>query len=123
MHEVVEVELERPIALDAHDVPEGIDKSGLTVTREAHDLALVAVRGKSQPLRDHRVEEAERMREMNRILHGHLIGDAPAPHRADEVAHPIDGENGSIVEGRHEEGAGQVRAMMLDAMELCARDL
>ena len=118
MDEVVEVELERAVALDADELVHRVQVFRRAVGRKPHDLALVAVLGEAEPLADRRVEDAERVREVDLAGDVELVALARAPHGRDEVARAIDREDRRLVVGRDEEGARHVRAVMLDVVEL-----
>jgi hypothetical protein len=47
-----------------------------------------------------------------------LVAAADAPHDATEVSETVNGDDGGVLEGGCEEGAGQVGAVMLDKVEV-----
>ena len=74
-------------------------------------------------LGDGRVIHSERMRESDGALDVHARAFARAPHGAGEIAEAVGGKQRRLIERRNVERAGQVRAMVLDAMELRAQAL
>src|SRR5205085_1361003 len=117
MPEVFEVEAEAPALVRVYDLAELIQESRLAVRRETHHLALVAVVRKAQELRGRRVEYACGVRILDLAEHLDVIPVTDAPHRRDEVAEAIYGEQGGALEGRDVEGACEVCAVVLDVVE------
>ena len=114
--EVVEVEADL-VAFDADDVADLRGEARLAVGRQAHHLVFVAVLREAEELRERGVEQAQRMRELDAAAHVDVVAAADAPHHAAEVAEPVDGDDRGFVERRGEEGAGQMRAMVLDEVD------
>src|SRR5262249_34185279 len=65
-------------------------------------------------LRQREIQQAQRMRKVHASDGAKVAAPADGPRRADEVAEAIDGAHGRVVERRREEGAGEVRRVMLD---------
>ena len=120
MDEPVQVQLEGAVALEPHDPPQAVEVARPSVRCQPHDLALVAVTREAQPLSNRRVKDAEGVREVDAAGHADAVVATDAPHRADEVAHAIDGQDGCLAERRNKKGAGHVCAMVLDVVELRA---
>ena len=60
----------------------------------------------------------ERMREGNGAAHVDVVALPDAPHHAAEIAEAVDRDDRGLLERRGEEGAGQMRAMVLDEVNL-----
>ncbi len=103
-------------AFSATQLVHRLDVTRLAVRRKAHDLALVAVLRKAEPLRDGRVEDPERVREQDAVEHAEARAAPMRENRAREVAEAVDGEDGGLLERRDEEGAGDVGLMVLDVV-------
>jgi hypothetical protein len=89
VHEVGEIQLEPVARFHANERTEAIDVLGLAVGRETHHLELVAVLGEAEVLRDRRVQEPHRVREFDPVADRDGVGASDAPHRADEIAEPV----------------------------------
>ncbi len=116
--EVVEVQLEPPVVDGVNELPELVDVGRLAVRRQAHHLPLLAVAVKADELRDGRVEEAGRVRELDPVDDLQLPIAPHAAHRRHEVAEAVDRQAGRLLERRDEERAGDVRLVVLDGVEL-----
>ncbi len=114
MHKIVKVELKRAVALHAYQLAHQIEVARLTVGREAHDFAFVAILGKAQPLTHGGVEDAERVRKIDLVLHLELIIRAGAPHGRDEIARAIHREDRRVFEGRDKKRGRHMRPVMFD---------
>ena len=120
VREVVEVQLEEVRRLHelAHLLAVDV---GVAVRGEAHHLALVAVLREAQPLRDGRVEDAERVREEHAVEHVEVVAVAEREHRRGEVAEAVHRQDRGLLERRDEERARDVRLVVLDVVELRAQ--
>jgi hypothetical protein len=112
--EVVEVEPEAAVGLEVDQVVEdGLRVPGLAVGGEAHDLVLARVDLEAGVVGEGRVEQPERVREVQ------LPGDLQAGAAADAdarrapLADPVRGQDGRLLERRGEEGRGGVAQVVL----------
>ena len=113
------VQIEPALApLGANHLPYSIRETRLAIGGETHHFVFVAVLGKAEELRERRVEDAEGVRKQDRALDLDPIALAEAPHDAAEVAETVDRNDGGVFEGRGEERAGQVGAVMLHEMKV-----
>ena len=115
--EVVEVELERAARHQIHQLADLLDARGLPVWREPHHLELVAVVEEPEVLRDGRVEHPERVREVRPVDDVEVAAPPLRERRRDEVAEPVNGRDGGLVERRAEKGAGEVGGVVLDVVD------
>src|SRR5215471_7293110 len=106
-----------------NDATDLIEKPPLAVRRKPHHLVLVAILGESEELRERRVEQAQRMRELDRAPDLNLVAAPDTPHDAAEVAEPVDRNDGGLIKWRCEEGAGQMGAVVFDEMDANAARL
>src|SRR5262249_49594090 len=83
---------------------------------QAHYLEFVAVAMEPEILGYRRVNDAERVREINAIENPQSAIPTKCKRGADEIAEPIEGANGSLLETRNEKRAGKVSRMVLDEM-------
>ena len=120
VEEVLEAEPEE-VAVEADDVAHHVEVARLAVGGEAHDLALVAPRAEAQVLRDRRVGHAQRVRVEHAREDLHVGPAAVGEHRAGEVPEAVDREDRRLLEGRDEERAGEMGAVVLDVVELRAQ--
>lgn len=95
-----------------------LHETRLAVGCEAHHLPLVAVVWESEELGGRRVEDACGVRILDLPEHLYVVPLARPPHRRDEVAEAVYGEERRAVERRDVEGACEVRAVVLDVVEL-----
>ncbi len=102
--------------LQVDQLAELVEVAGLAVGRQAHHLALVAVLGEAEPLGDGGVDDAERVGVEDLALDLDVAVAPAAPHGGHEVAKTVQREHRGLVEGRGEEGAGQVSAVVLDGV-------
>ena len=121
VHEIFQAQAKAERAVGENDAAELVEIGGLAVSGQAHDFEFVAKLPEAEVLRDGRVVHAEGMREGDRALDIHVRACAGAPHGAGKIAEAVGGEQRGLIERRNVESAGEVRAMMLDAMELRAR--
>ena len=119
--EVVQVEPERAVGLQVDQVVENrLCKNRLAVGGQAHDLVFARVDAKPRVVRERRIEQAQRMGEMEFANH---LQAPPAPHGRGggrPFAHAVHGQHRGLVEGGRVEGAGGVRQMMLGEEQLPA---
>ena len=78
---------------------------------------------KAEILRERLIEDAERMREIDSAFDRDFTPRCRAPRRAREIAESVDRDDGRLIERADMEGRGQMRQMMLDAVELRAQGL
>src|SRR5690242_7297800 len=116
MREVLEVQTEA-CAMIRHDATKLFDIRGLAVSGQAHDPVFVAKIPKPKILRERCVKQSQRMGEDDTPLNAHAAASARAPHCSGKIAEAVRREESRTIEGRHKKGAGQMRAMMLHAME------
>ena len=90
---------------------------GLAVGGEAHHLVLVAEAQEAQILGDRRVEEAERVGEMDAVEHLDRVAAPQGHHGGDEVAEAVHRQAHRLVERRAVEGGRHVGEVVLDRME------
>ncbi len=93
-----ELEIDSSAIRRPHHLAHQIEKCRLAIRREAHDLVLIAIFGKSEVLSERGVRESQRIRKSNCAKGFDAIAAANTPHRAGEVAKTIDREQGSLVE-------------------------
>src|SRR6185437_9013678 len=105
------------IVVCIHDVVKLRDKSGLAVSRETHHLILVSIFREAEKLGKRGIENSERMREGDGAFQLDFVSPSDTPHDAAEIPKTIDRDNGSFIEWRAKECAGQMSAMMLDKMK------
>jgi hypothetical protein len=114
MPEVRQVELELSARAEMDERADLPGEARLAVRRQPHHLELVAVIGEAEVLRDRKVEHSQGVWKEDVSVHRDPRSGDTAPRRADEIAEPVDGADGGVVERRHERRARQVRRMMLD---------
>ena len=90
-----------------------VDAGRLAVGRQPHHLELVAVVEEPEVLRDGRVEHPQRVREVDPVEHLDVVPAPDGLRGRDEVAEPVDGSHGGLVERRAEKGAGEVGRVVL----------
>ena len=117
MFEVVQVEL-KAVSRRLDQLAEEVGKFRLAIRGKAHHLVLVAIVGKAQVHGDGGVEEPKRVRVVHPVENIPTCAAAVGCHRADEIAHAVDRENGGLLEGRDEKTSGDVRLVVLDAVKL-----
>ena len=120
MREVIEVQLEE--AAELHQPAHLSEvRRRVAVRRKPHHLSLVAVLRKAEPLRDRRVVDAERVWERHALEHLEVVVAADGEHRRREVAEAVHRQDRRLIERRDEEGARDVRLVVLDVVELRAQ--
>src|SRR5215831_14848980 len=123
--EIVQIELERPIAGALDHLVDRLLEGRLSIRGQPHHLVLALVHRKAQVGGDGGVEHPQRMREVNlaRKLYFHLAV-LPAPssygHRR-PLAHPIGGEERGAFRRRGEKGGRGVRLVMLGKKDFFQR--
>src|SRR5215831_3289614 len=120
VRKVIEPEAE-PVAagaiLETHDVAKEFQLFGLSVGGQPHDFVFVAKFQEAKILRDRAVKESQRMRKRNGPFDFHAAAAAGSPHSAGKITEAVSGEQRGAIERRTKKAAGQVRLVMLDAME------
>ena len=94
--------------------------SGCAVGSEAHHFVLIAEFPEANVLGERGVIHAERMRESDFAERRHARTFAERPHGTGEIAEAVGGKDGGAFERRDEIGAGEMRSVMFDAVELRA---
>ena len=117
MPEVFQVQTKLTVGFGAHQIAELFDVTGLAIRREAHDFPFVAVIREAEKLCGRRVQDSERVRILDLAQHLDRIPFSHAPHGRDKIAKAIQRNQRRPGERRNEEGAGQMRAMMLDVVK------
>ena len=117
--EVATVRRERAVVVQVDEVLEdGVDEAGLAVGGEAHQLVLARVHPEAAVVGEGRVEEAERVREVELADHLDLVAPAHADAGGGPLADPVEGEDRGAVERRRVEGRGGVALVVLGEPEL-----
>ena len=116
MEKVVKVQTELAAVLSSHDLPELIHESRLSIRRQPHDLALIAIVREAQELRGRRIHNAKRVWIFNLPQNLDRVPFSDAPHRRDKIAKAIKRQECRAIERRNEEAASQVCAMMFYVM-------
>ena len=119
--EEFEAEAEGAVGLDADDLPHLVHVGGLAVGGEAHDFVFVAVVGEADELRDCRVEKAQRVREVNAPINLDVATAPHAPRGAGEVPEAVHRETHRLVEIADVKSGREMREMVFDVVELCAK--
>jgi hypothetical protein len=88
------------------------------VGREPHDLILAFVDLEAEILREDRIEQTERMREMNRLLFRKPVAFAEIDGRGLIFADPVERHHHRALERRCEKRRGRMRKMMLGELDL-----
>jgi len=117
MREVVEVEPALAL-LGSNDLAHTIREARLAVCGQTHHFVFIAVLGETEELRERCVKDPEGVGKQDGALDPDLAALAEAPHDAAEVAEPVNGDDGGVLEGRCEEGAGEAGAVVLDEVEV-----
>src|SRR5579863_2557229 len=123
VREVAKVQPHTKRPADRDDVAKLLKISRRTVGSQAHDLVFVAKFAEAEVLRHCCIKHAEGMGERNSPRSSNLRTLAHAPHCAGEVAEAVGGKHRRALEWRDKESAGQMGAMMFDAMKLRANRL
>src|SRR5260370_31349764 len=90
----------------------------VAVRRESHHFVFVAVGVEADELRQRRIKNSERMREVNTFVNFHGVAAANSHRCAGEIAEAVDGNTRGFVETRNQEGRSEMREMMFDVMDL-----
>ena len=118
VREILGVQLEETVGLQLYDRPQTVLVDRLAERGETHDLALVPVLREPEELRDHGVEDPDRVGEEHLLEDLDLGSDAVSDERRGEVAEAVDREHGRLVPARREECARDVRQVVGDLLEL-----
>ena len=98
--EVVHVEPERAVLLEIHQLrKDEIPVLRLAVGGKPHDLVLAGVDLEARVVGEGRVQQAQRMRELELREDRHLVVPAEAVACRRPFAHTVDGEKGRLPEG------------------------
>ena len=107
------VQAERAVVIDFDDMVEQLVEIGrAAIGGEPHDLVLALVDLEPEILGEHRVEQPERIREMDRPDFGQAVALAEMHCRGLVLADPVEGDDDGALERRGEERRGGVRAVM-----------
>lgn len=117
MTKVIELQTKLPALLSANDFAKLVDKSRLSIRRESHHLAFIAVMRKSEKLRRRCVNDARRVRVLNLAQHLDRVPFTHGPHRRNEVAKTVNRQQRRALKRRNKETAREMREMMLDVVK------
>ena len=120
MREILETELEGKRRVHVNDTAKFVEKFRLAVRGQAHHFVFVAKFPEADVLRQRGVIHAERMRKSDFAEGLHARAFAERPHGTGKIAETVGGKDGGVLKGRDEIGAGEMRGVMFDAMELRA---
>ena len=116
------VQAERAVVVDFEYMVEQLVEIGrAAIGGEPHDLVFALVDLEPEILGEHRVEQPERIREMDRPDFGQAVALAEMHCRGLVLADPVEGDDDGALERRREERRGGVRAVMramLDRAEI-----
>src|SRR3989442_10833261 len=116
--EILQIEFEETVGLQAHKPVESVDEVGFSIWGQAHNFEFVTIVQETEVLGDGCVEHPQGVREANLFEDLEAIV-FPDRHRgADKVAKAVQSANGGFLKRRNEEGAGQVRWMVFDVVNL-----
>ena len=113
-----EIEPETAVPLQVHQVFE--DRGGvpgLPVRREPHDLVLAGIHPEPEVVGERRVEEAERVREVDLPLDREFRSPADTHRSGGPLPHPVHGQDHRLRERRGVEGARRVRLVVFGEQE------
>ena len=118
--EVAQIDHQLPVVLRPADevAHRPVEALGVPVGREAHDLPLTAPGPEAEVVGHRRVDEAEGVRQADRMQPINPGSTPPAEPRRDVLPGAVEREERRLVEGRHVEAARRVRQVMLDVAEL-----
>ena len=107
--EVLHVEPEAPIGLEIDQMfRDEVFVDGPAVGRQSHQLVFAAVDLEPAVVRHGRIQQAERMRELDLLREFDLVATAHAKRRRAPLADAVERENRRLVEGARKESAGRV---------------
>src|SRR5262252_622788 len=86
MPKVIEVQTKLALRLERNNLSELIDEAWLTVGRQPHHFALIAIMGKTQKLGRGRVNDSQRVRILNLSQDPNRVPFADRPHGRDEIS-------------------------------------
>ena len=117
--EVVHVESEGAVVGDVDQlVADHLSVFRLTVGRQTHHLVLPEVHAEAGEVGERRVEESERVRELDLAQQLELTPSAHSVARGRPLPDTVEGQDGGLVEGRGIEGRGCVRLVVLREEDL-----
>jgi hypothetical protein len=112
--EVREVERERSVGPHVDQVlADRVREARFAVGREPHDLVLPRVHLEAGVVREGRVQQAKRVREVDFLVHGQRRTLADRERGRRPLADPVHREHRSVLERRRKERARRVAQMML----------
>ncbi len=116
---VFHVELEASVRPERDELPhDEIVPPGFAVRSQPHHLVLRAVDPESEVVRKGRIEQSERVREMNRACQTD-VGAASVSHcRRLPLPHTVNGQDGSFFKRRDKEGACRMSDVMIGKQDL-----
>jgi hypothetical protein len=115
--ELCRIEGEGPVRQQVDDLAHAGQLGRLAVGRQPHDLVLVAIAPEPQELGEGLVEEPHRVWKVDGAADLDPLPPAKGPHGADKIPEAVDRNHRSLLEGRDEEGADEMGAMMLHGVE------
>src|SRR5215217_4040798 len=118
--EVIEIQTESPVLLGANDLAKLVDEAWPPVRREPHHLSFIAVMWKPEKLCRSGVDNAGRVWILDLAQDLDRISFAHGPHRRDEIAKTVNGQQCGTLKWRDEETTGEMCAMVFDVVKPCA---
>ena len=107
--EVGLVEAEGAVFLEVDDVVQDrVLELRLAVGRQAHHLVFAGIDLEARVIGEGRIEQPERVREVDLAQHLELVALAPAQRRGGPFADAVHAQDGGLLVGRGEEGRGGV---------------
>ncbi len=112
--EVFLIDPKRPVRLDVDQmIHDGLGIFWLTIRCQAHDLVLAGVDLEPGVIGERRVQQPERVREHDLLVHLEPVAAAHADARGRPLADPVDGQHRGRLERRGEERARRMALVML----------
>src|SRR6185436_2676920 len=100
-----------------HELAQPVRVPRRAVRREAHDLVLAVVDRETEVRRERRVQQAERMRELDLLEELERGAVAEAVRRGRPLADAVDGEQRRAWKSRKEKRAGGVALMVIEVKQ------
>ena len=120
--EIVHVQPEAAVGLQIDQMlADRLGVDGRAVGGQAHELVLAAVDLEPAVVGEGRVEEPQRVRELQVLPQVERVAPPDAPGRRRPLTDAVQGEHGRFVEGAREEGAGRVALVVIHEQERRAR--
>src|SRR5437870_6017495 len=93
VQEIIEIKLEPSLGPQANQASEEIVVAGLAVGGQAHYLSLISIVVLANELANHRIQNAERMREQSSVKHFDLILPSQGGQSRRKVAESVRAQN------------------------------